>query len=471
MIYTLAGALPMASAVILLPFYIAYLPTEVYGALSVCLAFSYLVQVIVAFSFDSSLYIHYHELKSSPDKLSSFISASFIFMAAWALVVGVFLAATGQLFFSIFMSGSKISFYPNGIVSVGLGISQAIFKVHGNLLQTREKPQPFLWSNVVNFVIIAAATIVGLKLFPNTLVGPLGGRLLAGTVTCSWVFIRVIREFGIHVQSPWKQTSFSFNAYTFLYQMLQWGINYFDRFLILMFMPLSSVGIYDFASKCLVPVELLLNGLNAAIFPKIIKLITGQSKKGTSKEINRYFYGLVSVIMLAICLSIIFIPEVIDLFVKRSGYAQSLKYIPYLGAIYILKSIRLYFVVPYNVLKKMRLLTVLNFFTSALKFILMFMLIKEWHLYGIIFSALVVYLVEICLLWYYLKTHYQIQFNTFKLMIGPIILLVIITVGEPLIGGMYPLYAHLGYGVLCSILLWASYRNEIRALDLLKIIK
>jgi hypothetical protein len=61
-------------------------------------------------------------------------------------------------------------------------------------------------------------------------------------------------------------------------------------------MPLSSVGIYDFAMKCLVPIELLLNGLNATINPKVIKLISGQTKKGSTLEINRYFYGLISVI-------------------------------------------------------------------------------------------------------------------------------------------------------------------------------
>jgi O-antigen/teichoic acid export membrane protein len=453
----------MASAVILLPFYILYLPTEVYGALSVCLAFSYLVQVIVTFSFDSSLYIHYHELKDTPSKLRAFISSSFFFMLGWGLVVGLVLSAFGHIIFMLILPNSAISFYPYGFIATGVGIFQAIFKVHGNLLQTREKPEPFLWSNVFTFLVIATATIAGLKLFPGTMVGPLGSRLLAGLLSCGWVLFRVFREFGFHAKSPWRLTSFSFNAYTFVYQLQQWSVNYLDRFLILFFMPLSAVGIYDFAVKCLVPIELLLNGLNAAINPKVIKLINVQ--KRSSLEINRYFYGLVSMIMLIICLSIIFIPPVIDIFNIKSGYAKSLQYIPYLAAIYVLRSMRVYFVVPYMVLKKMRRLTILNFFIALLKAALMALLIVQWELFGVIISSLAVYAIEVVLLWYYLRKDYEMQFNVFKLMIAPVMLLLLIMLAEPFIGTVYPLQTHLGFGVFCVALLWFAYRNEIKMLD------
>ena len=54
-IYTVAGMLPMASAVILLPFYLNYLPIEQYGQLALYLAFSMFVQIVATYSFDSSL--------------------------------------------------------------------------------------------------------------------------------------------------------------------------------------------------------------------------------------------------------------------------------------------------------------------------------------------------------------------------------------------------------------------------------
>ncbi len=455
----------MASAVILLPFYIHYLPAEVYGALAICLAFSALVQIIVTYSFDSSLYIHYHEFKNDPKKLSAFISSAFIFMLALGLITGISLVATGQIVFSL-IPDNRLSFYPFGFVAVGVGIFQALFKVHGNLLQTREKPEVFFWSNVSSFAMIAITTIAGLKLFPGTLIGPLGGRLVAALLSALWALFRVFREFGFHFKSPWQNTSRSFNAYTFIYQVQQWIINYVDRFVILFFMPaaaIATVGVYEFAIKCLAPVELLLNGLNASIFPQVIKSIGKQEgKKESLPEINRYFYGQASVVMLAICGAIIFLPWLVDWFITRTDYAMALKYVPYLAVIFVFRAMRLYFVLPYNVLKKMNRLTAINFLVSLLKIALMIAFILKWQLFGVIAASALSYGIEMILLWYYLRRDYRMKFNTFKLMISPLILFFIIVLIEPFYGSVYPTFIHLLYGIICAALLWFSYRNELK---------
>lgn len=474
-IYTVAGALPMASAIILLPFYIHYLPTEVYGALAICLAFAVFVQIMTTYSFDNSLFIHYHEFRHDKAKLSSFVSSAFIFMLGLGLVIAAVLTLGGQLIFDKIIPNSTLSFFPYGLVSIGIGIFQAIFKVHGNLLQTREKSVTFLWSHVSSFGIIAVTTIVGLKLFPGTLIGPLGGRLLAAFLSANWALFRVFREFGFHFKSPWENTSRSFNAYSFIYQLQQWVINYVDRFIILVFMPvaaMASLGIYEFAIKCLAPIELVMNGLNASVFPQITKLINKQEgSKSSSPEINRYSYGQLSVMMMMICLAILFLPWAIDLFIKKTAYAQALRYAPFLAVIFIFRSMRLYFVVPYNVLKKMKTLTALNLVTSLVKIGLMIILIAKWQLFGIIISTILTYALEMILLWVYLKDDYTMKFNAFKLMIGPFFLFFVIVLIEPFFGATYPTLIHLGYGCICAALLWFSYRNELKLIIPSKFLK
>lgn len=463
----------MASAIILLPFYIIYLPTDVYGALAISLAIAAIIQIITTYSFDSSLYIHYHEFFEDKPKLNSFISSAFIFMLSLGLAVGVLLSFSGQFLLMTILPKSAITFYPYGFVAVGLGIFQAIFKVYGNLLQIREKPEVFFWSNIFSFLLIATSTIVGLKLFPGTLIGPLGGRLLAAFLSAIWALFRVFREYGFHFKSPWQSTSFSFNVYTFIYQLQQWIVNYIDRFIILFFMPsaaIATVGVYDFALKCLAPIELLLNGLNASIFPQVIKLFNKQAKiKSSSIEINRYFYGQVSLIMVGICLSIIFLPWIVGFFVHGSNYNKSLEYVPYLAVIFIFRTTRLYFVLPYNILKKMQTLTILNFFVSAIKIILMIWLIINWQIIGVIISSAISYLIEMFLLWHYLKKDYHMKFNMYKLIIAPFFLLLVIVMVEP--WGVFPIFAHVGYAFLCAILLWFSYRNEIRLMSPTKLFK
>ncbi len=465
LIYTIAGALPMASAVILLPFYLHYLSRELYGMLATCIAFSVFAQVLATYSFDSSLYVHYHEFKNDRTKLGTFVSSVFVFLLGWGLAVAVLLSLAGQLIFNlIFPADSLLTFFPYGLMAVFIGVFQAVFKVHSNFLQTREKPEPFLWSNVCSFTVLAVLTIVGLKMYPNTLIGPLGARLIAGGGTVVWVLFRVFGEYGIHIKNPWKMTAARFNAFTFVYQLQQWGVNYIDKFIIPIVMPvgaMATVGIYDFAQKCLAPVELLLNGLSATIFPKVIKQIgLQQGQKSSSIEINRYFYGLVSVMMLAIVFSIFVLPWLMDWFVTND-YREALDYIPYLAVIFIFRAMRLYFTVPNTALKKMERITYVNFFAVTFKIIAMVILIGWWGIYGIILSAGLAYIVEMALLGYYMRNDYTLRFNVTKLIIVPMILVTFIVTGESIFTELHDVVRHAVYGVLCFSLLWFSYRKEI----------
>jgi O-antigen/teichoic acid export membrane protein len=150
----------MASAVILLPFYVQDLSLALFGKLSIYLAFSLLIQIIVTYSFDSSIYIHFHEYKRLPQKLNEFVSSAFLLMILIGIGVGFILAITGELLFEHVIPQSNISFYPYGIASVVTGIFQAIFKVHSSLLQTRERPVLFFWLNLGLFFLIAFLTIL-----------------------------------------------------------------------------------------------------------------------------------------------------------------------------------------------------------------------------------------------------------------------------------------------------------------------
>src|SRR5688572_26131293 len=161
--------LPMASAVILLPLYIHNLTTAAYGALAIYMVFTLLVQIIVTFSFDTSVYIHYHEYKSDQKRLNVFISSAFVFMILLSLATTLVLTVSGSLIFSIVFPEMNISFYPYGLASVGSGVFQALFRVHSMLLQSREKPETFFWSNVLSFSLVATFIIIGFEIYPNSL--------------------------------------------------------------------------------------------------------------------------------------------------------------------------------------------------------------------------------------------------------------------------------------------------------------
>ena len=455
----------MASALILLPFYIHHLSTEVYGALSIYLVFSLLVQIIVTFSFDSSLYIHFHEFKNDFKKLSVFVSSAFIFMVLTGIVIGIILTMLGDIIFKIVLPDQNVSFYPYGLASVGAGAFQALFKVHSSLLQSRERPETFFWSNVLSFTMIASFTIIGLELYPNSLMGPVVGRLLAAFIAGIWVLARIFREFGFKYDFTWLRSSFGFNTYTFIYQILQWIINYFDRIVMLLVLSLGDVGVYVFATQCLIALELLMNGLHNSFYPKVVSAVMESGEKQSTPQINRYYHGLTAIVMLAVCMGVLVLPWVIETFVHKQSYQVTIPYLPFLATIYFFRTMRLYFTVPYGILKYTKPLPVVYVIVAAVKIILMILLMPSFGVLGVIIAALTSAALEIILLRNGIKDMFRFRFNFFKIVGAPLILFIMIVVLEPVMGQSYPYTIHLIYLVSCVGLLWWAYRNEIQLLN------
>lgn len=464
-IYTLAGTLPMASSLILLPFYIHHLSTEVYGALASYLVFSLLVQILVTFSFDTSVYIYFHEFKNDNKKLATIISSAFLAMLGIGVVVGLFFILTGHWFLKFVPLERSISFYPYGFAAMTTGIFQALFKVHSSLLQTRQKEETFFWSNVLLFSLIASLTIIGLQFFPNSLMGPIIGRSVAAGICGLWALTRIFGEFGVHTDLSWLRSSFGFNGYNFIYQLLQWVINYFDRIVMLLVLSLSDVGIYAFATQCLIALELLMNSLHGSFYPKVVSTIMAQPKKQSSPQVNRYYHGLTGVMMLSICGAILVLPWIIETFVKRQAYQETIPYLPYLATIYLFRTIRLYYTSPYSILKYTKPLPVIYLVVALLKIFIMVMLLRKLGVYSVIIASLVSAVVEIIMLRIKLKGLFALRFNIFKIVGAPLILFLLIVTLEPWLGDTHAFGLHLFYFLGCSVLLWWAYRNELTTLN------
>ncbi len=464
-IYTIAGALPMASAIILLPFYTLHLSTEVLGALWIYLAFTLLVQIIITFSYDSSIYIHYHDFKSDEKKLSLFISSAFVFILIIGLAVIGVLSLTGDFIFDFVFSDGKITFYPYGLIALFTALFQVAFKVYSSLLQTRQKPKLFFRSNLLNFSLIASFTILGLLLYPNSLMGPIGGRLLAAIVSGGWSFGRVFTEFGFHFRYSILRAAFNFNFYAFIYQLQQWIINYFDRIVISLFLTLDQVGIYGFAVSCLLILDFVLNGLYNSFAPIIISIIADQKEKRSTPEVNRYFYGLTVVSMLLVSLCIMLYPILIDLFISKPEYKLSVQYVPYVAIIYLFKGMRLYFGIPYGILKYTKPLPVIYLVVAGVKIGGMFLLIREFGIYGVILSSLLAFCIEVLLLYLNGNKKLAYNFNIFKMLVAPVALAVFIFIVEFSIGNIYPFFVHAFYVGLCVTLIAWAFRNEMQLIN------
>ena len=465
-IYTIAGSLPLASAILLLPFYLEYLSTEVYGVVALYMGFSLLVQIFVTYSFDASIYFYFHEFKNDKEKLATFVSSAFTFILIISLVTGIIMAIFGGLIFKLVFSESRILFYPYGLIAVVTGVFQAVLKVNSSLLQTQEKASSFLSFNLLSFSLIASLTIGGLYFFPDDLLGPIGGRFLAVTITGLWALVVTYRQFGFRFDFTLLKGTFSFNHPSLIYQIMQWFNSSYDKVLMLtLHLPLSQVGIYDFAAKCLTVVEFILGGFYNTFFPKVLGITALQTKKQSTVEINRYFNGLTAITILLVTLSILGFPIVIEWFVKKPGYLAALQWIPFIAVTYLLRSMRYYVSMPYASLKYSKPLPFFYLLIVAIKIGSMVVLIPKYGVMGLIIATWIGYLVEVVILYFGIKNKFEIRFNALKLIVAPLTMSLIIVIFEPMFGHQFEFLTHLLYVVTAGLLLAWAYRNELKIFD------
>jgi O-antigen/teichoic acid export membrane protein len=424
-IYTLAGSLPMASAILLMPFYGYFLTAEVFGLLSVYFAVALLVQIFVTYSFDASVYVFYHEHKHDKQKLAAFISSVFIFILGVSVIVSVLLSLTGYWLFEFIFDKEDVSFYPFGILSVATGVLQAVFKVNNSLLQTSEKATQFLKTNLFSFSLIAGLTIAGLFLYPDSLWGPIGGKVIGAFISFSWVLYGIVKKYGIQFNWTLIKETFSFNHPSLIYQIQQWFINYYDRIIILILLSKATVGYYDLAAKCLLAIDFILAGLNTTFFPKVLGIVKQQEVKSSTIEINRYYHGLTAIAMLLVATSIFVFPYLIDFFFPKS-YLPAIGLIPLLSIIYVIRPLRLYLAMPFAAIKYSKPLPVIYLFVAVLKISLLFFLIPIIGIEGAVFATIVSYVAEIILLFIFIHKKFKIKMNASKLLWSPLALILFI---------------------------------------------
>ena len=132
-----------------------------------------------------------------------------------------------------------INFSPYGFMSVLTAICNGFFKTYSGLLINQQRAVRFFWINIFNFILtFIAISLVGLFLYPHTLIGPMWGRLLSGVGIFLLAFYFFYTEFGLVFQPKLLKAIFNFCLPVLIYFLMSWVLSYIDRYIINYFLSL-----------------------------------------------------------------------------------------------------------------------------------------------------------------------------------------------------------------------------------------
>lgn len=472
LIYSVVGALPMLSGFILLPFYTSDLLSEKnYGYLTLHLSFTLLFQSFIILCLENFIGPVIFESKHDPKELKKKISSINYYSLLYATLIIVLLLIVGPFIFKFgFKEAAPMQFYPFMLCTILTSFFNAYFKLYCNQLIYTEKPKQYLVVNVVNFFATIFISIAGLYFYGDSIMGPLMGRLLSGIIIFVIAFIFLNKEYGIKQDSEFLVEIRKFCIPLIIYCILNWIFNYADRLFIEKMLTTELVGLFDFGIKCTLGIEILFTGMNNSIYPKIYSLISENASQEKLREhLNKYASGYLIAIILAIVFTLITVPFVIEIFIKKTFYHKALAFLAILSIGQVLKVLYYIYISPLYYFKRTDLVARSFVFATIIQLTLAFTLIYFWHFNGAIAAYILAKPFQV--LFAYIESNRFIHFpiNIIKQIVLPIMLLIVVFALQILVGNNQVLYYNPIIGTIILMITAIFYRNEIK--PLLKFIK
>ncbi|MBL7917391.1 MAG: oligosaccharide flippase family protein, partial [Bacteroidia bacterium] len=259
-VYTIGGAMPMAASIILLPFYTNYLNEIHFLQVSFYISISLLFQIFFSFSTDTYFGVKYSQLSNNPEKQKLFVGTNAILLLLIGLGWLVITAFTGDAIMDyIFKPEYGMEFWPYGFYAIITAFFNSYFKTSTNSLIYFKKPLLFLSLNLINFIATLLISIGGLFLFPDSIIGPMYGRLLSGLV----IFLlanMVFFKFGkLKFEKEFLPDLFRFCTPYLFYVLSAWILSFIDRFMLQKHISETDLNTYDLVLKCFFGIEFLQN--------------------------------------------------------------------------------------------------------------------------------------------------------------------------------------------------------------------
>jgi O-antigen/teichoic acid export membrane protein len=464
LIYTIIGALPLASGFFLMLFYTNYLTTADFGALVLFISFTSFVQILVNFGLDTYIGISYFEHKHNQGLLKARIGN----IVAYLLVVGIISCMVflliGRPLFSLIFKGKDLFFFPYGFMSVVTAFFNSLFKTYSNLLINQQRPERFAVVNFANFFMTIGFSLGGLFLFPYTLIGPMWGRLLSGLGIFFIAFYSFNKEYKIKFQfgEAFSKT-LSFSLPVLIFFLLSWVISNIYPWIMKQYMDLDDIAVFGLALQFTLLIEFTLSGLSNAYMPKVYELMKKDNLHHSTPDLNKYFSAFNALSLLIIPFSTFFLPLIMPLLIPKD-YSQTYLFLALLNISFASRGLYNYFLAPIYFHKKTKVLPKIYTYTAVIQIITSIFLIRYYSIWGAIWANLITKIIQDIFLYFESRKFFAFKFNAYKLIGLPFLVTLMIIISEYFATENNIHLIHLIELVFSFVLVWFLYRKELKSL-------
>lgn len=466
LLYTIGNALPMAASILLLPFYANYLNSTHYVALSFYIGISLLFQIIFSFSFEQYYGVIYTEIKHDVSEIKKLNGSVLLFLLSYGSMVLLLSALVGEsILKNIFQKDIPVEYFPFGFLSILTGFLNALFKIMMSTYIYSQKPNIFFYSNLINFFSTIGISLGGLFLFPDSLIGPIYGRLLSGVIIVCFNLIILKQNILLTFEKKYIRNFVFKSSPLFAYSVIIWITGNIDRYFLKNYVDVNNLASYDLIMKCFIGIEFIQNGLSMAIISKVFDNWKKHNRVEFDLQTNRYFNVFIASIVILIAIFVWFLPIFIQLIIKDKIYYLSFIWINLIGIAYIIRTLTYPYYFAFLYTKKTIAFSLINAFSVLVQVLLSYIFIQQFGLIAAVFIHIFIRLLTVILYHIYISKQISTtHINYFKWFVIPAtaVILYAFTYFDFLYQNMQ-LFNFLNI-IALSLIIIIIYKNELKQL-------
>jgi O-antigen/teichoic acid export membrane protein len=242
---------------------------------------------------------------------------------------------------------------------------------------------------------------------------------------------------------------------------MMWVLSYFDRFVLTGWCTLEEVAIYDFCTKCLLPLEFLQMGLSGFLLPRLYKSFNGNfSNPGMSKA-NTLLHSFMVASVIGLIGTMVIIPLIGPVFIKNEALFDSFELMGLMGIGYLVRGLFILYMGVLMLRKEAKQLVKSLFVSSVIHVGLLIPLVSLYGVYGAIAAMVGGKIISVVLLRIEMRSRIVLAINQNKLIVYPSLISGLLVVAF-FLQNTAGYYTTLGAVALLSIFLsWFFFRNDI----------
>ncbi|WP_119072836.1 lipopolysaccharide biosynthesis protein [Aggregatilinea lenta] len=265
--YALSDIFKQAINFLLLPLYTAYLSKADYGALSIALAASAVLEVIYGLGLRGAIGRLYFDQKGE-GQVRAFLGTLTTFLTSYGVLLSALLMLVGPALWPLLGLDESVRFSPYIVLvllavplnNLGLALVLPLYYTRGQALR-------YAAYSLFSFAAVTGATVLLVVGLGQGAVGALWGRLVAAVVVLAPTIYILARNVRFTFRWSLFSPALMFSLPLVPHLISTWALNFSDRIVLGNFVSLDDVGVYTVGYQFGLLVSIVIAGINNAWTP------------------------------------------------------------------------------------------------------------------------------------------------------------------------------------------------------------